>query len=215
MPEDSVNGSSDIQTTHDRPKKKETSLLREIINFILIVVFVLLPIRFFVFQPFMVVGSSMEPTFFTKDYLIVDELSYRLGSPQRGQVTIFKFPGPEGETIAERDAASKDVKYFIKRIIGLPGETVDIKNGVVTIKNAANPDGFTLDEPYVQFPKETTMSRTLAADEYFVMGDNRDKSYDSRSWGPVKREYLVGKAFLRLYPIGKASILPGNFNENK
>ena len=166
--------------------KKSNSFLKELFHFALIIVFVVLPIRFFVAQPFVVVGTSMEPTFLNKDYLIVD-------------VIIFKYPGGEEKQ-----------KYFIKRIIGLPGETVDIKNGLVTIFNSKNPNGFVLNETYIAEPPRNTLTMTVETDHYFVMGDNRDVSFDSRSWGPLDKSEIIGKAFIRLLPLKNADILPGS-----
>lgn len=178
---------------------KTTSFTRELLNFALIVIFIVLPIRFFVAQPFVVVGSSMEPTFLNNDYLIVDELSYRFNDPKRGDVVIFKYHNSED-----------DQKYFIKRVIALPGETIDINNGKVTIKNDASPEGFILDETYIKEPPTNNMTVTLPENEYFVMGDNRGVSFDSRSWGALPKDEIVGKAFIRLLPLRKADILPGS-----
>jgi len=179
--------------------KKSNSFLKELFHFALIILFVVLPIRFFVAQPFVVVGTSMEPTFLNKDYLIVDELSYRLSDPKRGDVIIFKFPGGEEKQ-----------KYFIKRIIGLPGETVDIKNGLVTVFNSKNPNGIVLNETYIAEPPRNTLTMTVETDRYFVMGDNRDVSYDSRSWGTLEKSEIVGKAFLRLLPLKNTDLHPGS-----
>ncbi len=178
--------------------EKKTSFSKELFHFALIIVFIVLPIRLFVAQPFVVIGSSMDPTFTNNDYLIVDELTYRLDDPERGDVVIFRYPGDEK-------------KYFIKRIIGLPGETLDIRDGKVSITNKANPSGFVLNEPYIKDLPTNTMNVTLEDGKYFVMGDNRDVSFDSRSWGPLPEDEIVGKAFLRLLPIGNAGILPGSF----
>ena len=184
--------------------EKKTSFSRELFNFALIIIFIVLPIRLFVAQPFVVVGSSMEPTFLNNDYLIVDEISYRLNEPKRGEVVIFKFKGEEDEK----------QKYFIKRIIGLPGETVDIKNGVVTIFNPEHPQGLLLNESYIKEAPSNVMTITLTNEEYFVMGDNRGVSYDSRSWGPLEKDEIIGRAFLRLLPINEAAILPGSSVDN-
>ena len=113
----------------------------------------------------------MDPTFVNGEYLIVDELTYHFENPERGEVIIFKFP---------QDTS----KFFIKRIIGLPGETVKIQGGVITIINAQNPDGFALDESYLTQPTNSKVQITLKDNEYFVMGDNRPSSSDSRIWGP-------------------------------
>jgi signal peptidase I len=187
--------------------ESKKSIFKELFHFIIIVLLVVLPIRLYVAQPFVVVGQSMEPTFVSNEYLIVDELSYRLESPARGQVIVFKYPYG-----AEEDG---NAKYFIKRIIGLPGETVVIREGVVTIKNSENPKGFLLNEPYVTSKADTSMSMTLGNDQYFVMGDNRPKSFDSRSWGPLSSDHIIGKAFIRLLPPNKISLLPGNYKLNK
>ena len=125
------------------PKKSFLQDLKEIVVFAVTILVILIPIRIFIAQPFVVVGASMDPTFATGQYLIIDEISYRFEAPARGQVIIFKYP--------------KDTtKYFIKRIIGLPGEKISINNGQVTIKNAANPNGIVLNEPYIKFPADTT-----------------------------------------------------------
>lgn len=171
----------------------------ELARFAIIAIIIVVPIRIFIAQPFIVSGSSMYPTFENGQYLIVDELSYRLGEPSRDDVVIFKYPLQED-------------KFFIKRIIGLPGETVEIKKDVVTIYNAENPNGIVLAEPYVKVNFDTDEKRTLKDDEYFVMGDNRSASSDSRYWGPVRRELLVGKAFLRLLPPTHLGVWPGAFD---
>jgi signal peptidase I len=187
----------------DSQEKKGGSFLKELLHFALIVIFIVLPIRLFVAQPFVVVGTSMEPTFINNDYLIVDELTYRLQDPQRGDVVIFKY-------VEGAQEQGEKQKYFIKRVIGLPSETVDIRNGTVTIYNEAHPEGIALDETYVKEKPTNTMRVTLGEDEYFVMGDNRSVSFDSRSWGPLERKEIVGKAFLRILPFSDAGILPGS-----
>jgi signal peptidase I len=178
-------------------------VILELLQFVLIVLIIIIPIRMFVAQPFVVVGQSMEPTFISNEYLIVDELTYRLDDPKRGQVIVFKYPYGEVE--------GSDSKYFIKRIIGLPGETVVIKKGVVSIQNKVNPKGFVLDEPYIKARTDTSLTMTLGKDQYFVMGDNRAQSFDSRAWGPLSSEFIVGKAFIRLLPPTKAGFLPGSY----
>jgi signal peptidase I len=171
--------------------KKTLLFFWEIAKIVLIALAIVVPIRYFLFQPFFVKGQSMEPNYETGDYLIIDELSYRLRSPERGEVIVLKYPND----ITQR---------YIKRIIGLPGETVEIKNGKVTIyKNDSTTE--TLDESsYLglnvqtsSFGKEKT---TLGTDEYFVMGDNRPVSSDSRRWGIVPRSDIIGKVYLRAWP---------------
>lgn len=171
-------------------------------KFLFLVVVILLPIRLFVAEPFLVFGSSMEPNFDTGDYLIVDELTYKLTDPKRGDVVVLRPPYDE-------------TKHFIKRIIGLPGETIDVQGNVVTIYNKEHPNGFRLVEPYLEFQSDKEKRLTLGKDEYFVMGDNRTVSYDSRSWGVLPRKDITGRAFLRLYPFHSMSILPGDSSKFK
>ena len=166
---------------------------KELINFIfdwtklfLLALAIVIPVRVLLFQPFVVSGASMDPNFHDADYLIIDELSYKLREPERQEVIVFKYP--------------KDTSYkFIKRIIGLPGEKVEIKNGEVFINGTTK-----IDEPYLsekvkaEWSKNINFSIQLGADEYFVMGDNRNYSSDSRSWGPVPKKNIVGKVFIKL-----------------
>jgi len=144
----------------------------------------------------------MVPTFENGNYLIVDKISYRLENPERDDVIVFRYP-------------NDPTKFFIKRIIGLPNETVDISGSTVIIINNENPKGFILNEPYVKNISENTTHFELKNDEYFVMGDNRSGSSDSRLWGAVKRNLLIGRAFLQLLPINKISILPGNYKQSQ
>ena len=173
----------------------------ETVHFLLIAIAIVVPIRIFIAQPFIVSGASMDPTFKDKQYLIVDELSYRLGEPSRGDVAIFKYP-------------RNPKQYFIKRVIGLPGETVLVnEQGQVSIKDKDKNVALTLKEPYVTFQKNESAERTLKPGEYFMMGDNRAGSFDSRAWGPVNRDLIVGKAFLRLFPVTAIDVLPGQFRQ--
>lgn len=172
--------------------------LWDFLKIILVALVIIVPIRYFVFQPFIVSGSSMEPNFQNGQYLIIDEMSYHFAAPQRGQVVVLHYP--------------KDPKqYFIKRIIGLPGEKVEIDNGRVIIFNAAHPDGVTLDESYLPsqnltYPHDISVVGgqkilTLGMDQYFMLGDNRLASSDSRDWGILPRSEMVGKALIRVLPI--------------
>ncbi len=174
----------------------------ETVRFLLIAFAIVIPIRIFVAQPFIVSGASMDPTFRNGQYLIVDELSYNIGKPSRGDVAIFKYP-------------KNPSQYFIKRVIGLPGETVAIDDqGHVSIKDASGTTTLALSEPYVEYPKDEAAQRTLGPDEYFVMGDNRAGSFDSRAWGPVPRNLIVGRAFLRLFPVSALGVFPGQFRQS-
>lgn len=171
----------------------------ELVRFALIAVAIVLPVRMFIAQPFIVSGSSMVPTFENGQYLIVDEITYRFEDPKRGDVIVFRYP-------------NDTKKFFIKRIIGLPGETVDVKKEETIITNKENPNGFTLDQSYVSNHSEDNSHIVLKNDEYFVMGDNRSGSSDSRSWGPVQKKLLIGRAFLRLLPVNEIGVLPGAHN---
>lgn len=173
----------------------------ETFRFLCIAIVIVVPIRLFIAQPFIVSGASMDPTFKDRQYLIVDELSYHLDDPLRGDVAIFKYP-------------RNPKQYFIKRVIGLPGETVVVNGqGQVFIKDIDGNITMTLSEPYVEHMKDDSVELKLGQNEYFMMGDNRSGSFDSRSWGAVDRELIVGKAFLRLFPLTEADILPGQFRQ--
>lgn len=174
----------------------------EVVRFAVIALVIVIPIRVFIVEPFVVSGSSMFPTFKNGDYLIIDKISYELGNPKRDDVIVFRYPKDQ-------------TKFFIKRIIGLPNETVDIKGNIVTITNYLHKDGFKLDEPYIKNIANSDTHFELKSDEYFVMGDNRSASSDSRYWGAVKKKLLVGKALLRLLPIGNINIFPGKYKQSE
>lgn len=183
----------EIQKT---PEKKE-GFISEIVRFSLVALLIVLPIRIFIAQPFIVSGASMETTFSTGQYLIVDQLTYHLEEPTRGEVIIFRYP---------KDPS----KFFIKRIIGIPGDTISITGRDVTLINATHPNGVLLDENYVLDMKPSAaLTETLGENEYFVMGDNRDASSDSRAWGVLQRDKIVGRAFLRLFPFSQIGVFPG------
>jgi len=177
----------------ERGFKKYLSFSLDIFKIAIIALAIVLPIRYFLFQPFIVKGESMSPNFESGDYLIVDEISYRFAEPSRGDVVVFKYP---------KDTTQR----FIKRVIGLPGETVVVKNGEVSVTKS-NGESVILDEGYLPSDLKTygDTNTTLKDDEYFVLGDNRTYSYDSRSWGIVPKENIIGKAFLRLYPVTELS----------
>jgi signal peptidase I len=164
------------------------SLLREIIETIILTVLIYAVVNFATGR-FKVEGSSMEPSVHPNQYVLVDKISYRLGSPQRGDVVVFNYP-----LATERD--------FIKRVIGLPGETVTVASGVVSV------NGQPLTEPYIAAPPVSAGTWQLGANEYFVMGDNRNNSSDSRSWGPLERKYLIGKAVLTYWPPTNWGLVP-------
>lgn len=166
--------------------------MAQIISVSLVIVFL---VRSYLIQPFLVKGASMEPNFQDGNYLIIDEITYQWREPQRGEVIVFKYPRDPNQ-------------YFIKRIVGLPNERVEIKEHKIKIYNSENPNGQNLDETYLEPSEDTKGNITvqLGLDEYFVLGDNRPFSSDSRYWGAVSRDLIVGRAWVRAWPIGEAEI---------
>jgi len=183
----------------------------EIVKMVFWVVVIIVPIRVFLIQPFFVQGASMEPNFEDKQYLIVNELGYKttnVGSASNSLFTVKPFKElARGDVVVFRYPKNPSV-FYIKRIIGLPGEKIEISNGEVKIFNSENPNGFLLDESkYLSPSVETGGEVSLKLDnEYFVMGDNREYSSDSRSWGPVPEKDVMGKVVLRAWPVGKAKV---------
>ncbi len=169
----------------------------ETLKYAFIAFIIIWPIRTFVAQPFVVSGNSMYPTFHNGEYLIVNELAKYVGDYQRGDVVILRYP-------------NDPTKFFIKRVIGLPGETITIANGVVSITSPTQKTPLVLTEPYVKNAKVDSSARTLDAEEYFVMGDNRAQSSDSRIWGPVPKRLMDGKALVRLFPFTAVAVHPGS-----
>lgn len=179
-------------------EEKKGNFFKEIFKFALLAAIIVLPIRFFIAQPFVVSGASMYPTFETGQYLIVDQISYRFENPKRGDVIILRYP-------------LEPKKFFIKRIIGLPLETINFENGQISITDKDGIKTLITEESYINQGVNigSQLSVTLKDDEYFVLGDNRNESSDSRIWGPVKSSLIIGKPFLRLSPISKISLFPG------
>ena len=198
MPEKLESDTPPTPPPSPEPEKKKHPLT-EIVQFALIALIIVMPIRWFVAQPFIVSGASMEETFHTSEYLIVDQLNYHFNEPEAGDVIIFRYP-------------KNPSTFFIKRIIGMPGDTISIDGNVVTITNDEYPNGYVLDEIYTTtMSPNTFLTEELGDREYFVMGDNRDKSSDSRTWGVLQREFIVGRAFLRLFPVTEIDVFPGAY----
>lgn len=188
-------------TKKDNPEEEaEPTMLGviwETLKYALIAAIIILPIRTFIAQPFVVSGDSMFPTFHNGEYLIVNELAKYVGSYSRGDIVILRYPNDPS-------------KFFIKRVIGLPGETVTIQDGVVSITSPTQKSPLVLNEPYVKNPQINSSARTLDQEEYFVMGDNRARSSDSRIWGPVPKRLMDGKALMRLFPFTAIALHPGS-----
>lgn len=177
----------------------EKSSQGSLIVYTLVALGLALFIRFFVAAPYIVQGASMLPTFQDLNYLIIDRVTYNLEDPKRGDVIVFDLP-------------QNTSKALIKRVIGLPGETVIVQGNAITIINDEHPQGFQLDEPYLSEENlggAANVSMTLDKDQYFVLGDNRKVSADSRIWGTLPREDIVGRVFIRLFPVGGISVFPG------
>jgi signal peptidase I len=174
----------------------------EIVKVVCISLAIILPVRYYLIQPFYVKGASMVPNFHDQEYLIVDEISYRFKAPERGQVIVFRYPRNPQE-------------YFIKRIIALPGEEVQIKDGKVLIFNTLNPDGLVLNEKYLPtdlFTEDNNGEKIkVEANEYFVLGDNRSNSKDSRSFGPVDKSFVIGKILFRGWPIKEITVFNNSY----
>jgi len=187
----------DLIIKFPREKMKNFVVLAwEIFKVFVISLAIIIPIRYFLIQPFFVHGASMEPNFEDGQYLIIDEISYKFREPARGEVVVFRYPLDTKE-------------FFIKRIIGLPGETVEIHGNKITIINKDDPQGLVLDEgQYLQnVPLLGDETITLKDNEFFVMGDNRSASFDSRRWGPVPKDDLVGRVWIRAWPVNQTGII--------
>jgi len=151
----------------------------------IIAIIVVLPIRYFIVQPFLVKGESMFPTFNNLDYLFIEKISYYFSSFKRGDVIVFRSPINESE-------------FFIKRIIGLPGEKIEINKGkIIIIKDNKKIE---IEEPYINDLLNKNLKAIINNNEYFVLGDNRNKSFDSEEWGNLKKDKIIGKVFVRVWP---------------
>ncbi len=168
----------------------------ETLKVVIISLIIVIPVRYYLIQPFYVKGASMEPNFQDHEYLIVDEITYRFREPRRGEVVIFKSP-------------QNSRQYFIKRIIALPNERIKINEKKIFIFNQEYPQGVLLDESdYLPPLREIQgtlgqVDMTLKDNEFFVLGDNRNSSLDSRTFGLIARDKLLGKAWLRGWPFDR------------
>lgn len=182
---------------------KSSNFVVEIIKVVVISLAIIIPIRYFLIQPFYVKGASMEPNFYDYEYLIIDEISYRFHNPTRGEVIVLEDP-------------RNPTRFFIKRVIGLPGEEVNIQDGQITIFNSENPEGVVLDEEKY-LPNEVRTSGNidvvLGEDQYYVLGDNRSASLDSRIIGPITKDEIIGRTWLRAWPLNKLTrFIPPLYN---
>jgi signal peptidase I len=195
QPSTSSQPSFEPETDRDRLKSQIKDFIWETLKVIVISLAIIIPVRYFLIQPFYVKGASMEPNFYDHEYLIIDEISYRFHPPARGDVIVFKYPYDKSQ-------------YFIKRIIGLPNETVTVADGQVTIINEANPDGFVLNEDLYLSGVHTQGADTIVLnqDQYYLMGDNRSASLDSRMFGPVNQDDIIGRTWIRGWPVNRITV---------
>jgi signal peptidase I len=185
-------------STYDSLWKTVSEFFIEIIKVVVISLAIIIPVRYFLIQPFYVKGASMEPSFHDHEYLIINEIGYRFDEPQRGDIIVFRYPKDPSQ-------------YFIKRIIGLPNEKIKIKEGEIYIYNETYSNGIILDEDIylleeIETPHLGKTEFILEDDQYFVLGDNRDASLDSRRFGAVPRRLIIGKAWVRGWPFDKITI---------
>lgn len=180
---------------------REGSMILEILKYTVISIIIVVPFRIFVAQPFIVSGESMVPTFEPREYLVVDQITYRFEKPERGDVVIFKYPLDPSV-------------YFIKRVVGLPGETVRIDANVVTVQGKGSDVVARLEEPYRSSAEadRRPIEITLEDNEYYVLGDNRRESSDSREWGPLQEKFIVGRALMRVTPLSRIDVFPGHYD---
>ena len=143
--------------------------------------------RYFLFKPFYVKGQSMEPTFLEKEYLIIDEITYRFREPARGEVVVFRAPVDHND-------------FYLKRIVGVPGDRVRIADGQVIIYNIDHPQGAVVEERYLMEDTPGSITVTLGPDQYYVLGDNRNASFDSRRFGPIPADDIIGRNWFRGWP---------------
>lgn len=177
-------------------KSKSLGLfILELLKIVVISLAIIIPVRYYLIQPFIVRGSSMEPNFFDGEYLIIDEISYRFEEPDRGDVVVFKYP-------------KDNTQYYIKRVIGLPQETVEISDGRIIIYSNKYPEGSEFSEDYlvdIETPGDLKVS--IPKDNYFVLGDNRRASSDSRIWGLLPEGNIVGRVWVRGLPPARLGII--------
>ena len=182
-------------TDKDKIKGQVKEFIWETLKVIIISLVIIIPVRYFLIQPFYVKGASMEPNFYDQEYLIIDEISYRFSEPQRGDIVVFRYPYDRSQ-------------YFIKRIVGLPDEIIRLEDGKITIINNQFPDGFVLDES-LYLPNVFTQGQVdtrLEFNQYYILGDNRSSSLDSRSFGPILRDDIIGRTWIRGWPFNRITV---------
>lgn len=178
------------------PSPQEENFFVEIIKFALLAAIIVIPFRIFVAEPYIVQGASMSPTYETGHYLIINKFSHKFQEVDRGAVVVFRYP-------------NDPTRFFIKRVIALPGETLRILDRQVSVKQVGSDEFIPLEEEYIKNTIQNNLEVDIAEDEYFVMGDNRGNSSDSRSWGALNESFIKGQPFIRLFPLSGITINPG------
>ena len=180
----------------NHPKSKLRSVgefFWEMFKIAIIALVIIVPVRYFLIQPFYVKGASMEPNFYDHEYLIIDEISYRVAEPHRGDIVVFKYP--------------KDPKqFFIKRVIGLPKDKVSLRDNKVFINDQELKEAYLPADTETSLPLRGYSEVTLGDDEFFLLGDNRDQSLDSRVFGPVKKDFIIGRTWIRGWPFNRLTV---------
>lgn len=174
-------------------KEEALSFFCEVIKVVVLALAIIVPVRYYLFQPFFVKGASMEPTFNDGDYVLIDELTYRFRDFARGEIVVFRAPQDRSQ-------------FYIKRVIGLPGEQIEIRNNQITIFNKENPKGLILNESNYLDPSMLTLGNLkekIGQNEVFVLGDNRLHSSDSRLWGLVDKKLVTGRVLIRAWPLNQ------------
>lgn len=177
----------------------------KLLALILAILIIVKLIQAFIIQPFLVDGGSMLPNLKSGELLLIDKLSFDIDKLKRGDVIVFRH--------VKNDQFNGS--FFIKRLIGLPGDRVVVENGITTIYNVEHPNGMILNEDFVKYKDNMkNLNIYLNTDEYLAFGDNRAESYDSRSWGVIYKKDLSGKAVFRLFPFNKIGGDPGAMKIN-
>jgi signal peptidase I len=197
MPEESLKPETPEKNVPKAPSSlsKFASFVGELLHVVIISLAIIIPVRYFLIQPFYVKGASMEPNFYDHEYLVIDEISYRFNTPTRGDIVVFRYPNDPSQ-------------FFIKRVIGLPGERVTISGGKITVYNKEHPEGFALDETSYLGTTYTSGEKDvqLTEGEFYLLGDNRTASLDSRIFGPVPVGFLIGRVWIRGWPPERAKL---------
>jgi signal peptidase I len=196
--------SSDYAYEDEQGEHWGARLLREILEVAVITLLLFMAVRLLV-QNYRVEGPSMTPTLLNTQYILVDKAEYYFSGPQRGDIVVFQAPPEALQKCPPSGDSSQSNPDFVKRVIGLPGDTVQIQDGGVIV------DSTLLNEPYINagssFPRDPETWH-LDKGQYFVMGDNRGDSCDSRDWGPVPRDDIIGKASVVYWPLSSFHVVP-------